>query len=94
MQRCQDLYGQNKGERLDTVEGPYDLYGQEVEDEEQKGDDDDFADMKDSLESDNYSDDENPDADLGLGAGLKAKKREDIPSKVEVNFDDIPDDDD
>jgi len=26
MQRCNDLYGAGKGERLDTVEGPYDLY--------------------------------------------------------------------
>jgi hypothetical protein len=50
--------------------------------------------MNDGMDSDNDSEDEDPDADLGLGAGLKEKKREDIPSKVEVNFDDIPDDDD
>jgi hypothetical protein len=26
MERCKDLYGNNHGERLDTIEGPYDLY--------------------------------------------------------------------
>lgn len=31
MERCRDLYGGNNGERLDTIEGPYDLYDQEDE---------------------------------------------------------------
>ena len=32
MKRCNDLYGHGNGERLDTVEGPYDLYDQEDDD--------------------------------------------------------------
>lgn len=37
MQRCQDLYGGggSSGERLDTVEGPYDLYDQEEDDKDE-----------------------------------------------------------
>jgi len=42
MERCRDLYGNNQGERLDTIEGPYDLYDQE--DDAQ----DDFAQMNDN----------------------------------------------
>jgi len=32
MKRCNDLYGGGNGERLDTVEGPNDLYDQEDDD--------------------------------------------------------------
>lgn len=34
MERCRDLYGNNANERLDTIEGPYDLYDQEDDDED------------------------------------------------------------
>lgn len=46
MDRCKDLYGNNAGERLDTIEGPYDLYDQEDDDGK-----DDFANINDASSS-------------------------------------------
>jgi len=111
MQRCRDLYGGGQGERLDTVEGPYDLYDQEQdeEDEDQADNNRDFDQMNDDesdedlggMHDNSDSEEEDLDANLGLDlpppkkAATKEKpKRKESHDKIEVNFDDIPDDDD
>lgn len=84
MERCRDLYGGNRGERLDTIEGPYDLYDQE---DDQDAKSDGFAQMKD--DSDDSGD------ELNLAGDKKVKKKlNQSHDKLEVNLDDINDEDD
>lgn len=87
MERCKELYGNNQGERLDTIEGPYDLYDQE----EESDDNDEYYKMKDDS-----SDDEDGKTDFDLSKAKKnvKKKLNYSHDKLEVNLDDIKSDDD
>lgn len=80
MARVNELYGGGQNERLDTVEGQYDLYDQE--DDDVNSGDGDFNNM-----NDDSSEGENDD---------KKKSKNMLNQshdKLEVNLDDIPDDD-
>lgn len=97
MQRCRDLYGGGIGERLDTVEGPNDLYGVEAQEDDEQSDNDDafnnMADSDDDALDDDSSEEEDLDAQLGIPKVKNSKKKHN-PDKIEVNFDEIEDDDD
>jgi hypothetical protein len=93
-----ERFGNNYGERLDTVEGYNDLYDNE-DDDDDDDDNDDFAQMKDSdddLPEGDDSEEEDLDAGLGIvGAAIDPKKKgSHNPEKIEVNFDELDDDDD
>ena len=103
MKRCNDLYGQGNGERLDTVEGPYDLYDQEDDDQnEDQQDQKDFDAMQDDDSEEQDSEDDNPDKDLGIvGIQAEGKKKKNKKKnlnashdKLEVNLDEISDEND
>lgn len=91
MQR--NLFGKSgAGERLDTMEGYNDLYGDEEEDEDDDVGKDDFDQMRDDSDSDDLElegEDGSQKRKKGTKRGLDTSQE-----KIEVNLDDIEDDDD
>lgn len=89
-----NLFGKSgNGERLDTMEGYNDLYGEEdQENEDDDGGDEDFDKMRDDSDSDEV---DLNDEDAGQST-KKSKKRglDTSQEKIEVNLDDIEDEDD
>lgn len=93
-QMKRNLFGKSgNGERLDTMEGYNDLYGEEdQENEDDDGGDEDFDKMRDDSDSDEV---DLNDEDAGQST-KKSKKRglDTSQEKIEVNLDDIEDEDD
>ena len=90
-QMKRNLFGKSgNGERLDTMEGYNDLYGDEEEDEDDDVGADDFDQMRDDSDSDGL------DLEAEDGGRKKSKKRglDTSQEKIEVNLDDIEDEDD